>query len=66
MGKISFFPMKFKQSDEELERLDKLQGQIKFAVQSIEHEEKDNKFMMVIRKQNLINILRSKIKLIKK
>lgn len=62
---VAFFPIKHIPSQEELDRLDRLQAEFKFAWQTIEHQEKENKFMEVVRKQKISNRLRDSITLIK-
>lgn len=62
-GNIAFFPIKHIPSDEKKKELEFLQARIKHAWQCIDHAEKDNKFRLVLRRQNMANMLREHIKI---
>ena len=64
-AQVIFFPTKWFPPYTVMTRLEELQMEINYTRKQIELQEKDNKYMEVVRKQGLANLLRSKIKLVK-
>ena len=59
-GRLVYYPMKFFPSFWEIERLEILQDELRYTNAQIELQERNNKYNLLIRKQHLANMLRSK------
>lgn len=64
-AQVIFFPVKWFPPYVTMTRLEELQMEINYTRKKIELQEKDNKYMEMVRKQGLANLLRSKIHIVK-
>jgi len=64
-AQVKFFPMKWNPPSDVMNKLEELQMEINHTRKQIELQEKNNRYMEMVRKQALASLLRSKIKLIK-